>query len=89
MEKGSLHPMGQVVRPNQTKQKEACGTDIYKFYHTSIPNNSSTEEDKLAEIKMQDCKEIPRPKFQILILLPSLESSIQLPSEKQCKPSKR
>ena len=28
MEKGSLHPMGQVVTPHQTKQKEVCGTNI-------------------------------------------------------------
>ena len=28
MEKGSLHPMGQVVTPHQTKKKEVCGTDI-------------------------------------------------------------
>ena len=48
MEKGSLHPMGQVVTPHQTKEKEVCGTDIYKLYHTSIPNNSSIEEDKIA-----------------------------------------
>ena len=69
MEKGSLHLMGQVVTPHQTKQKEVCGTDIYRFYHRSVPNDSSTEEDKIVGIKMQDCKEIPRPKFQILIFL--------------------
>ena len=28
MEKGSLHPMGQVITPHQTKQKEVRGTDI-------------------------------------------------------------
>ena len=47
MEKGSLHPMGQVVTPHQTKKKEVCGIDIYKFYHTSIPKNSRTKEEKL------------------------------------------
>ena len=81
MEKGSLHPMSQVVTPHQTKKKEVCGIDIHKLYHTSIPKNRSTKEEKLAWIKMQDCKEIPRPKFQILILLPSLESSLHMPSE--------
>ena len=45
---GSLQPMGQVVTSHQTKQKEVCGTDIQKFYHTLVPNNSSTKEDKIA-----------------------------------------
>ena len=76
MEKGSLHPMGQVVTPHQTKQKEVCGSDIYKLYHTSVPSIRSTEKEKLAWIKMKDCEESPRPKFQIFILLPSLESSL-------------
>ena len=48
MEKGSLHPMGQVVTPHQTKQKDVCGTDIHMFCHTSVPNNSGTKEDKIA-----------------------------------------
>ena len=60
MEKGSLYPMGQVVTPHQTKQKEVCGTNIQKIYHTSVPNNRSIEEDKLAWIKMQDCEESPK-----------------------------
>ena len=87
MEKGSHQPMGQVVTFHQTKKKKVCGTNIQKLYHTSIPNNRSTEEEKLAWIKMQDCKESSRSKFQILILLPSPKSSLQLASEKQCKPS--
>ena len=82
MEKGSLFPIGQVVTPHPTKKKEVCGTDIYKFYHTLVPNNSSIEEDKIAWIKMKDFKESSRTKFQILILLPSLESSLHMPSEK-------
>ena len=85
MEKGSLHPMGQVVTPHQTKKKEVCGTDIQKFNHTSDQNNSSTKEDKITWIKMQDYKESPGPKFQILILLSSLESSLHMSSERQCK----
>ena len=42
--KGSLHPMGQVVTPHQTKKKEVCGTNIHMLYHTSIPRNSSTKK---------------------------------------------
>ena len=45
---GSLHPIGQVVTPHQTKQKEVCGTNIHNFYHTLVPNNSSTKEDKIS-----------------------------------------
>ena len=37
MDKGSLHPMDQVVTLHQTKQKEVCGTDIYKSYRTLAP----------------------------------------------------
>ena len=52
MEKGSLHPMGQVVTPHQTKQKEVCGIDVHMFYYTSVPSNTSAKEDRSTWIKM-------------------------------------
>ena len=61
---------------------EVCGTNIQNFYHTLVPRNSSAKEDRSTWMKMQDDNENSRPKFQIFILLPSLESSLHMPSEK-------
>ena len=81
MEKGSLHPMGQVVTPHQKKKKEVCGTDIQMFYHTLVPRNSSTKKDRSAWIKMQDNKESSRPKFQIFTFLWSMKSPLHMLSK--------
>ena len=66
MEKGSLHPMGQVVTPHETKKKEVCGIDIQRFYHTLVPSNSSTKEDKNNMNKDAFCKKILRTLLQLL-----------------------
>ena len=71
-----------MVTPHQTKLKKGIWDWYLTFYHTSIPRNSSTKEDRSAWIKMQDDKENQRLKLQIFILLSSMKSSLHMPSEK-------
>ena len=54
---GSLHLIGQVVTPHQTKKKRYVGLILKVLYLTSVPKENSTKKDRLAWIEMQENKE--------------------------------